>query len=118
MINWNISYNGETKIRKDGSHVLEIKDFIFEGKFYKPQTPVKFQISEEAEGYIYLQDNSISVREYGRGFFEALENAIVSLVDFIELLLKTPDSEINKKTLKYKHLFETWEMKRIDRQAQ
>src|SRR6056297_3262371 len=40
-------------LEKDGSRILNISEFSFEGTYYKPSEPLKFLITEESEGWLF-----------------------------------------------------------------
>jgi hypothetical protein len=118
MYKWYIAYKGETKIMKSGSRKLEISEFVFENKFFKPNNTIYFTITEEDDNWLYIRDDSIGIREGGETFEEAVENAIVHLVDKIEHLLNTSDEKLGRMNVDYKRKFESWEMSKLDQQAQ
>jgi len=118
MYKWTISFKGETKINKDGSRKLEINEFIFENKYFKPKETIHFLITEEPDGWLYIKNDNLAIREGGDTFEQAIENAIVHIVDKYEHLLSTPDEELGKLNLSSKREFEHWGMYKIDQQAQ
>ncbi len=118
MYKWDIAYKGETKINKDGSRKLGINEFVFENKYFKPQETIHFIITEEPDGWLYIKNDFLTIHEGGDTFEQAVENAIVHLVDKYEHLLSTPDEKLGKLNLSSKRIFESWGMNKIDQQAQ
>jgi len=111
------SYTGVFKQKKSGYDLLEITEFIIDGKLYKPNEPIKFTITEEAEGWVYVRDDSLAIREGGKTQKEAIKEALLMAADnYEDLGFSEEKLTEDAKTLQKK--FRNWEVYRIDQQAQ
>src|SRR6056297_1208585 len=73
------SYSGKFKQQDDGSSLLEISEFEYDGKYYQPSEALRFKITPQPEesGWYLVQDESIGVCIGGVDFEEAIGNAIM-----------------------------------------
>lgn len=111
------SYTGVFKQKKSGYDLLEITEFIIDGKLFKPNEPIKFTITEEAEGWVYVRDDSLAIREGGKTQKEAIKEALLMAADnYEDLGFSEEKMTEDAKTLQKK--FRNWEVYRIDQQAQ
>ena len=55
------SYDGTFKQQKDGSRLLEVRWFTYDGKYYQARQPLKFVIKPRSEGggWVSVTDDSV-----------------------------------------------------------
>ena len=105
-------------LEKDGSRILNISEFSFEGTYYKPSEPVKFLITEEPEGWMYIRDDSLGIRSGGDDLEEAIMKGLFVISDRYRKIISTPDEKLNDDMICIKQKFLSWEVHTIDQQAQ
>src|SRR6056297_1453950 len=113
------SYTGTFKQQNDRTRLLEVNEFTHAGKLYKMSDPIKFSIIDRPEegGWIYVQDDSVGVRIGGDDIEKALERAFMMVVDQFEDFAYTK-IVVAKGAKKLRERFKTWEVWRVDQQAQ
>jgi hypothetical protein len=105
-------------LEKDGSRILEVSEFTFEGNFYKPAEAIKFLITEEPDGWLFIRDDSIGIRSGGDDLEEAIMKGLLVTTDRYHRVITTPDERLDSKVLKIKEKYHEWVVSAIDRQAQ
>ena len=105
-------------LENDGSHILNINEFSFEGTYYKPSDPVKFLITEEPEGWMFIRDDSIGIRSGGDYLEVAIMEGLFVISDRYHKIISTPDEKLNEDMICIKKKFLSWEVHAIDQQAQ
>jgi hypothetical protein len=112
------SMKSDMTLEKDGSRLLMVCEFTFEGVFYKPAEPVKFLITEEPEGWLFIRDDSIGIRSGGDDLEEAIMKGLFITADRYNRVVATPDENLDDKVLQIKEKYLKWEVHAIDQQAQ
>ena len=103
------SYTGKYKQQDDGSSILEVTDFEYDGKYFQPSEHLKLKITQrdEGDGWISITDESIGVNEGGKDLEEALGNAFMDAALQYEELVNDEEPMTEKlKTIKDK--VSTW----------
>jgi hypothetical protein len=117
-----LKYNVESKMRvvDENAMYIEVKAFDFEGKHYQPKKPLQFLVTHEPEGWVYVRDDSIGVRDGGKTLEEALGGALLMTVDQYEGLTSPDetDDSITEKAKKIRDRFLKWEVSRSDQPSQ
>jgi len=119
LYNGKYSYTGKFKQQDDGSSLLEVREFEYYGKYYKPPEPLKFIITQrpEGDGWISVTDDSIGVNEGGKDFEEALGNAFMDAALQYEELVNDDDPMTEElKAIQYR--VRTWLVHSVDSKAQ
>jgi hypothetical protein len=117
MSNWDLTFTGKNKFKKNNDYVLEIIDFTFEERYFKPSDIIHFQISEE-NSFTTVQNKLLSIIACAENYEKAICDALVEIVDNLDHLLNTPDKNLGKRFIQNKRVYETWDVQRIDQQAQ
>jgi len=112
------SLKSDMSLEKDGSRILEVSEFTFEGVFYKPKNPIKFLITEEPDGWLFIRDDSIGIRSGGDDLEEAIMKGLFVTTDRYHRVVTTPDEKLTSKVLQLKDKYLGWEVHSIDQQAQ
>jgi len=117
-----LKYNVESKMRvlDENAMYIEIKVFDFEGKRYQPKKPLQFLATHEPEGWVYIRDDSIGVRDGGKTLEEALGGALLMTVDQYETLTnpEAADEMMSEKAEKIRDRFLNWEVSSSDQPSQ
>ncbi|MFW6262505.1 MAG: hypothetical protein ACOC34_00585 [Thermotogota bacterium] len=108
-----LKYNVESRMRvvDEKAMYIEVKSFDLEGKHYQPEKPLQFLATYEPEGWIYIRDDSVGVRDGGKTLEEALGGALLMTVDQYESLTSPDDSDggVAEKAKKIRDRFMKWE---------
>jgi hypothetical protein len=105
-------------LETDGSRILEVSEFTFEGTYYKPVEPVNFLITEEPDGWLFIRDDSIGVRSGGDDLEEAIIKGLLVTSDRYHKIISTQDEKLNDDMLQIKQKYLNWEVHSVDQQAQ
>ncbi len=105
-------------LEKDGSRILEVSEFTFEGTYYKPAELIRFLITEEPEGWLFIRDDSIGIRSGGDDLEEAIMKGLFMTTDRYHRVISTSDEKLTPKVLEIKEKYLKWEVHEIDQQAQ
>ena len=113
------SYTGTFKQLKDQSRLLEVTEFEYDGKYYRPSELLKFKITPQPEegGWLSVKCEEAGVIIGGIDLEEALGNGFMMAVDQYEHLGFT-DAPLTKRAQALREKFMTWEVHAIDRKAQ
>lgn len=117
-----LKYNVESKMRvvDENAMYIEVKAFDFEGKRYHPEKPLQFLATHEPEGWVYVRDDSIGVRDGGKTLEEALGSALLMTVDQYESLTNPDETDelMAEKVKRIRERFLKWEVSSIDQPSQ
>lgn len=113
------SYDGTFKQQKDGSRLLEVRWFTYDGKYYQPRQPLKFMIKPRSEGggWVSVTDDSVGVNEGGKDLEEALGNAFMDAALQYEELVND-ESPMTESLKAIQNKIKTWTVHAIDSKAQ
>ena len=113
-----LKYNVESRMRvvDENAMYIEVKSFDFEGKHYQPEKPLQFLATYEPEGWVYIRDDSVGVRDGGKTLEEALGGALLMTVDQYENLTSPDESDVTiaQKAKKIRDRFMKWEVSPSD----
>ena len=113
------SYSGKFKQQDDGSSLLEVSEFEYDGKYYQPSEPLQFKITPQPEegGWFLVQDESIGVCIGGVDFEEAIGNAIMdAALQYEDLICEEGPMTKSLKVIQEK--VRAWMVHAIDSKAQ
>jgi len=113
------SYSGKFKQQKNGSKVLDVDEFTYEGKYFKPSNKLVFIITPRPEegGWLSVKCDAIGVIIGGNDLEEALGNAFMDAALQYEDLMYS-NIPLTEHAQKIKDLFRNWTVHTIDQQAQ
>ena len=113
------SYTGKYKQREDGSRLLEVREFEYEGKCYQPPEPLTFIFKNQPEegGWVSVDCDAIDGTNGGVNIEEALGNAIMDAAHLYEHLLLS-ESPLTKRAELIRDRLKKWMVHDIDSKAQ
>src|SRR6056297_1346060 len=91
-----LKYNVESRMRvvDEKAMYIEVKSFDLEGKHYQPEKPLRFLATYEPEGWVYIRDDSVGVRDGGKTLEEAIGGALLMTVDQYESLTSPDETDV------------------------
>ncbi len=111
-------YLGEFKTNENGTSELNVQEFTYYGRHYKPSTPLKFVVHPEEEGYILIACEKLDIRILGVGLEEALGNAIMAAALLYNDLVFTAIT-LDGKTEEFRDkVLDDWKVFDVDSKAQ
>ena len=117
-----LKYNVESRMRvvDEKAMYIEVKSFDLEGKHYQPEKPLRFLATYEPEGWVYIRDDSVGVRDGGKTLEEAIGGALLMTVDQYESLISSVefDGGVSEKAKKIRDRFLKWEVSPSDQSSQ
>ncbi|MDN5360645.1 MAG: hypothetical protein PWQ84_1708 [Thermotogaceae bacterium] len=103
------SYTGKYKQREDGSRLLEVSEFVYDGKYYQPAEPLKFIFRNHPEegGWVSVDCDEIAGTNGGLNIEEALGNALMDAAHLYEHLIFS-ESPLTKRAAAMQDKLKKW----------
>lgn len=115
------SYTGKYSLQKDGTRVLVVHEFEYDGKYYHPEKPLKFvfenRIEEDGGSWVSVTCEAISGKNGGMNVEEALGNALMDAA-LLHEELNNLEGPMTERLKAIQDSIRLWEVHAIDSKAQ